>query len=177
MSEEPRQEDLLREAAAGDPEALSRLYHRYAEDLYRLAFGLTESSADAHDVVQDVFVGLPEALRAFEGHGSFERWLKRIAVRAAHMKLRSRRMWKEVPLATIRNLFLGGEPGAAVERLELERAIASLPDELRVVVVLKEIEGLSHREIGELLGITRELSAVRHHRAMRALRITLSEEP
>lgn len=169
VSEQPKEADLLEAATRGDPEALSRLYHGHAEGVYRLAFRLTESSADAQDVVQDVFVGLPEALRSFRSHGSFDGWLRRITARTALMKLRSQRLRREVPLSAFGHLLHRGE-AAPVDRMTLERAIASLPEELRFVIVLKEIEGFSHKEIAELLGISRANSEIRHYRALRALR-------
>lgn len=172
MSEQPEQAELLKAAKIGDADALSQLYHRYAESVYQLAFRLTESSADAQDVVQDVFIGLPEALRSYRGEGSFDGWLKKIAARAALMKLRSQRLRREVPLSAFGHLLQRRE-AAPVDRMTLERAIASLPKELRFVVVLKEIEGFSHREIADLLGISRANSEVRHYRALRALRVIL----
>lgn len=173
MSEQPRETDLLRRVRAGDPEALSSLYHRYADDVYSLAFRLTESSADAQDVVQDVFLGLPEALRSLQQQGSFASWLKRMAARCALMKLRSQRIRGEVPLAAFGHLMQRRDVGPTVDRLALERAISALPEALRFVVVLKEIEGFSHREIAELLGISRANSEVRHYRALKALRAAL----
>lgn len=173
MSEQPREAGLLREAVAGDPEALRRLYDRYADEVYRLAFRLTESSADAQDVVQDVFLGLPEALRSYAGEGQFEGWLKKVAARTALMKLRRQRMRREVPLSRFRHLLVGGEGTPTVDRMTLERAIAALPESLRFVVVLREIEGLSHREIASVLGISRTSSEVRHFRGLKALRAYL----
>ena len=175
MSEQPKDSDLRRAAIAGEPEALSLLYHRHAEAVYRMAFRLTESSADAQDVVQDVFVGLPEALRSFRGEGSLQGWLKKLAARSALMRLRSQRDRREVPLAAFGHLLHRGE-ATPVDRMSLERAIAALPEEIRVVVVLKEIEGFSHREIADLLGITRAYSEVRHYRGLRALRANLRSD-
>lgn len=173
VSEQPREAGLLREAVAGDPEALRRLYDRYADEVYRLAFRLTESSADAQDVVQDVFLGLPEALRSYAGEGQFEGWLKKVAARTALMKLRRQRMRREVPLSRFIHLLAGGEGTPTVDRMTLERAIAALPEGLRFVVVLREIEGFSHREIASVLGISQTSSEVRHFRGLRALRAYL----
>lgn len=175
MSEQPKDSDLLRAAVAGEPEALSRLYRRHADAVYRMAFRLTESSADAQDVVQDVFVGLPEALRSYRGSGSLEGWLKKLAARTALMKLRSQRERREVPLSAFAHLLQRGEAGP-VDRMALERAIAALPEEFRFVVVLREIEGFTHREIADLLGISRTYSEVRHYRALKALRAYLRSD-
>lgn len=170
MERRPRETGLLRRAREGDPEALRRLYELHADRVYRLAFRLTESSADAQDVVQDVFLGLPEALPTYEGEGPFEAWLKRMAVRTALMKLRRRRRRREVPLSVFAHLLSAGEEPPAVDRLTLERAIAALPEKLRFVVVLREIEDLSHRQIADLLGISRGAAQGRHFRALEALR-------
>jgi RNA polymerase sigma-70 factor (ECF subfamily) len=145
------EERILYAVAEGDPNALARLYERYADMLYGLAFRLTESTADAEDIVHDVFVGLPEAIRSYEGRGSFEGWLKRVTVRRALVQLRQHRIRRETPLSAIARLpTRTSDPGVKVT---LDRALASLPERMRVVVVLKEAVGLSHTEIARLLGI------------------------
>lgn len=151
VEERFREQRILHAVAEGDPDALAGLYDRYADTLYGLAFRLTESPADAEDVVHDVFVGLPEAVRTFEGRGNFEGWLKRVTVRRALVQLRQRRIRRESPLSAIARLPTRAvDPGANVT---LDRVLASLPERMRVVVVLKEAVGLSHTEIAELLGI------------------------
>ncbi len=166
----------LARAARGDSGAIRALHDRYVESLYEVAFRLTQSSADARDVVQEVFVGLPEALPSFEGRGSFGGWLRKIAVRASLMKLRRRRRRREVSLAYLRGrLPFDDASDAVLDRLAVERAVAALPPEMRAVVLLKEVEGYSHREIGRLLGISEGASAVRLHRARKVLRRVLAE--
>lgn len=161
-------------AANGDPEALRELHSRHAESLYEAAFRLTQSAPDARDVVQEVFVGLPEALSKYAGRGSFEGWLRKVAIRTALMKLRRRRHRREVPLGFLRaRLPTRDVSDAVLDRLEVERALAELPADLRAVVVLKHVEGYSHREIGRLLGITEGASQVRLHRARKELRRSL----
>src|ERR1043165_8907600 len=81
--------DTLAAARSGSADALGTLFARHAGLVYRVALRLTASDADAQDIVQDVFVGLPEALRGYEEHGSFEAWLKRVAVRCALMRMRA----------------------------------------------------------------------------------------
>jgi RNA polymerase sigma-70 factor, ECF subfamily len=159
---------LLAAARQGSTEALGQLYGRHAGDLYSLAFRLTGTREDAEDVVQDVFVGLPRALRAYDERGRFGAWLGQVAARVALMRLRSRGALREDDLAA------AGEPAAPrgadpVDRIAAQRALQRLPDGLRSVFVLKEIEGYSHAEIGALLGITAENSAVRLSRAWKLL--------
>src|SRR5213593_5157435 len=89
---------LIAEARAGGPEALAALYLEHGGALFRLAYRLVGAREDAEDVVHDVFVGLPEALRRYEERGSFAPWLKRVTARLALMRLRSRRRRREVAL-------------------------------------------------------------------------------
>jgi RNA polymerase sigma-70 factor, ECF subfamily len=159
---------LVRETRGGSTAALGRLYERHAPVVITVALRLLGSRADAEDVLQDVFVGLPDALAAYEERGAFAAWLRRVTVRTALMSLRRRSRTSHVPLA-------GSDPFAAPERepergIAARRAIDALPDALRVVFVLREVEGYSHAEISELLGITRTASALRHHRAWKLIR-------
>ena len=154
-------------ARAGDPDALASLYRAYGAALYRLAYRLTGTPQDAEDVVHDVFVGLPEALGRYEERGSFAGWLKRVTARVALMRLRTRSRRREVML----NATLPADQRPAdVESMALETAINALPDRLRSVLVLKEVEGYSHAEVSELLGISEGTSRVRLNRAMKRLR-------
>jgi RNA polymerase sigma-70 factor (ECF subfamily) len=157
-------------ARAGDPAALASLYRAYGAVLYRLAYRLTGTAQDAEDVVHDVFVGLPEALGQYEERGSFAGWLKRVTARVALMRLRTRTRRREVALdATLPS----ADRPADVESEALQAAIDTLPDVLRSVLVLKEVEGYSHAEVGELLGISEGASRVRLNRALKRLRKTL----
>ena len=159
-------------ARAGDPDALASLYRAYGAALYRRAYRLTGTPQDAEDVVHDVFVGLPEALGRYEERGSFAGWLKRVTARVALMRLRTRSRRREVML----NATLPADQRPAdVESMALETAINALPDRLRSVLVLKEVEGYSHAEVSELLGISEGTSRVRLNRAMKRLRKMLED--
>lgn len=171
----PPAHDLLQRAAAGHPEALAALYERYTAVVHRAAHRLTGSRADADDVLQDVFVGLPEALRRFAGRGSLEGWIRRIAIRTSLMRIRGASRRREVPLDDARPRA-SADAAAGVDRAALERALAALPGALRVVFVLKEVEGYSHAEIARLLGIREGASEVRLHRARKSLRTLLHED-
>ena len=159
--------DIIR-VRAGDPAALGALYHVFGTALYRLAFRVTGSREDAEDVVQDVFVGLPEAIGRYEERGQLGPWLKRVTMRVALMRLRSPIRRREVPLEAAGGIR--AHDGDIVATTDLESAIAALPDPLRCVLVLKELEGYSHDEVAESLGITVGTSRVRLLRALKALR-------
>jgi RNA polymerase sigma-70 factor (ECF subfamily) len=153
------------------PDALARVYERYGDVVYRIAYRLTHSRAEAEDVLQDVFVALPEALGSYAARGSFEGWLRRVAVRATLMRMRRTKRRHEVSLEQVGQGALGSSgAGALVARLTLEQALGRLPEPLRTVFVLKEVEGFDHREIGTMLGISAGASETRLHRARRQLR-------
>ena len=165
-------ETSIEGARAGDPEALASLYRAYGAALYRLAYRLTGTPQDAEDVVHDVFVGLPEALGRYQERGNLAGWLKRVTARVALMRLRTHTRRREVALdATLSS----PDRPAAVESEGLQAAIDALPEPLRSVLVLKEVEGYSHAEVGELLGISEGASRVRLNRAMKRLRRTLED--
>ena len=164
---------LVAAGRTGDPAALAALYRQFAGVAMAVAYRLLLSRADAEDVVHDLFLGLPEALRKYDERGALAAWLKRVTVRLALSRLRapSRR---EVALEEAG--AVGVAPADPAGRIDLADALAALPASLRAVLVLKEIEGFSHAEIAGLLGISTGASEVRLHRALRALRRALSEE-
>ena len=168
-------DDLVRSARAGDPAAIAGIYERYAAALYRSAYRLTGSAADAEDVVHDVFVGLPEALRRYEERGTFGAWLGRVVVRLALMRARGQRRRREVALDDVppASPSFAAPPDAGVDAADLHRAVLALPDGLREVLVLKQFEGYAHDEIAALLGITPGASRVRLARALESLRRAL----
>ena len=159
---------LARQAHSGSPTAIAELYQRYGRAVYRIAYRLTGSQADAEDVLQDVFLGLPEALRTYAARGSLGAWIGRVATRAALMRLRSVRRKNEVTFEE--SAVHPTTTSAPADRLAIQAAIEALPDALRVVFVLRAVEGYSHSEIASLLGIRVGSSKVRFHRARKRLR-------
>jgi RNA polymerase sigma-70 factor, ECF subfamily len=157
----------------GDMTALSVLYQRHSRALMAVAFRLLGSRERAEDVVHDVFVGLPEALRKYDERGTLLPWLKRVTARVALGMLRRERIAGEVDIEAAGDLHARArEPES---RMSVESALAAIPDSLRAVVVLKEIEGFSHAEIADMLGISRGASEVRLHRALAAMRAHLTK--
>ena len=155
---------------------LDELYWRYANSLLRLAFNVLGSRDDAEDVVQDVFVGLPLALDRYEERGAFGGWLKHLTKRSELMHLRRRVNSRTDSLDADAPNTHQARADRVLERIDLERAIASLPEPLRIVFVLSRVEQLSHDEIAGVLGIRRGTSEVRLHRAIRRLRQLLEEK-
>ena len=163
---------LAERAAAGDRDALSSLYDEYSEQLFAVAYRLTGSSADAADVLHEVFSRLPETLQSFDRGRSLPPWLRTVTTRAALEQLRRERQRCEAPLPdgledeTLRTPWV-------LDFIVLERALSSLPEDLRQVIVLKAMLGYSHEEIGKLLGIRPATSRGRLYRARAALHAQL----
>lgn len=171
---EPRLDlDAVRRGESG---ALGEAYRRHAGGLFAMLRGLLGSEAEAEDVLHDVFVGLPEALRQYEERGAFGGWLRRVAARVALERLRRGRRRAEVDLAALPALSTRAEADALPDRMLVEAALAALPDTLRVVVVLRELEGWSHRDIARFLGLREGAVMTRHSRAMARLRTALEGE-
>src|SRR6267378_2588786 len=147
VPEQPNSARLVGSARNGDPEALGTLYDAFGADLFRLAYRLTGTREDAEDVVHDVFVGLPEALVRYDERGRLESWLKRVAARVSLMRLRQRSRRREVALEAVAGQRSPETPGDVAA---LQDAVAALPDRLRSVVVLEEMEGYSHAEVAAL---------------------------
>ena len=166
-------QDVVTAARRGEGAALAALYREHGVAAYRLAYHLTGTREDAEDVVHDVFVGLPEALRRYEERGRLESWLKRVVARVALMRLRQLGRRREVSLDAVAG---HPSPEASADQATLHDAVAALPDPLRAVLVLKEIEGYSHAEVGALLGISAGASRARLLRAITRLRRTLGED-
>ena len=172
----PLEDTLATRIRSGSTEALEELYRVAGARLLALAWRLTLDRADAEDVVHDVFVGLPRALGAYRDRGAFRAWLQRLVVRTALMRRRGegRRSVRDSAYAAEleRAESCGDPPGSD----GAGRLLARLPDSLRVVVVLREIEGMSHREVAKALGISEAASRVRLIRGMERLRRLLREE-
>lgn len=166
----PTEAGLLKAARSGSHEALGELFREYGQQMLNVAYRVTGSTHDAEDVVQDLFAGLPEALRGYDGTGSFAAWLRRLATRVALLWLRRERRRNRRDQRVAEEATAEVRPVPVEARLTLERVLNRMPEDLRAVYVLKEVEGYAHADIAELLGITTGASETRLHRARRFLR-------
>ena len=142
--------DAMRRAQAGDDSAFEQLYREHVGRVYALCLRMSADAVAARELTQDVFVRAWERLDSFRGESAFASWLHRLAV----------------PPAATRD-------GSPVLRLDLEAAVAALPPGARRVLVLHDIEGYEHAEIGKLLGIAEGTSKAHLFRARRLLREVL----
>lgn len=167
--------DAIAATRAGDPSALAALYVAHGAVVRRVAYRILGDSDEAEEIVQDVFVGLPEALRHYREQGAFEPWLRTLAARTALMRLRAAQRRRGAPLDEAASIAVLPEADRLPTRLALAAAIATLPETLRLVFILKEMEGHSHAEVAALLGIRVGTAEVRLHRALRRLRDILED--
>ena len=161
---------LIQQVRAGDPIALGALFDRHGEMVYRVCYRLLGRREDAEDAAQDVFGGLSVAVARYEEAGTFDAWLRRVAVRTALMK---RRAESRRPAESMADRDAVGRAPDEALKITIGDSIASLPAALRDVVVLRLIEGYAHDEIARLLGISVSASKTRLHRAIHQLQVTL----
>ena len=186
-----RDADLVERLCRHEPGATEALVAVYGDRVYRLAIGITGNHSDAEEVVQDALWTVVRKIDTFRGDSGFGSWLYRIVANAAYGTLRrgyGRRLDRSLDEA----LPVFDEQGQPPEpitdwsprvddpsvqselRTVLTAALDDLPPEYRAVVVLRDVEGLSHRKISEVLGITVASAKARVHRARLFLRKRLT---
>ena len=142
---------FVTQAAAGSREAFDELVRRYRRPVYNLVRALTAGDGDAEDLVQDVFVRAFRAIVGFRGDSAFKSWLYRIAVNVVHTHHQRRRTREAFSGGRMAEADLGDVPDggnleeAVLQRQVIERALAALPEHLRVLVVLRDVHGLKYR--------------------------------
>jgi RNA polymerase sigma factor (sigma-70 family) len=168
--------DDVRAAVAGDRAAFQRLYRRHVDRIHGAVLRLAGyDHARAEDLTQDAFVRAWQKLGEFRHESAFGTWLYRLAVNVALMDLRSRHAH---PVGFVDHDSLpeqGETPFCAAERDELERGIARLPSRARAVLVLHDVEGWRHEDIGKELDMAVGTSKAQLHRARALLRKFLGE--
>ncbi len=161
---------LVRRAASGDDAAFEGLYRRHVARIHSLVRRMTDAT-QADELTQDVFVRAWDKLASFRGESAFGTWLYRLAVNVVLSRRRSDRTERGWLLGDDSALELVGQrsvhPGVA---LDLEQAIARLPEGARQVFVLHDIEGWTHEEIAADLGLVPGTSKSQLSRARAALR-------
>jgi RNA polymerase sigma-70 factor (ECF subfamily) len=167
---------LARAAGAGDRAAFQRIYERHADKVYGAVYRLAGyDHARAEDIAQEAFVRAWQKLHSFRAESSLGTWLYRLAVNVALMDIRARGADPVRMLDPDEMPETGETPFCAAEREELERAIAQLPPRARAVLVLHDIEGWRHEDIGHELGMAVGSSKAQLHRARGLLRKMLGE--
>jgi RNA polymerase sigma-70 factor (ECF subfamily) len=166
---------LIAAAAGGDLAAFERLYRQFSPRVFGLCLRLTGQREAAEDCTQESFVAAWRALAGFERRSRFSTWLHRIAVHTVLARRRGLRVEYEVaePATGLPEV---ADPGSEAPPLDLERAIASLPDGARHVLVLVGIYGFSHAEAAQALDIAEGTCKAQLHRARGLLAAALGLE-
>ncbi|MGD8323200.1 MAG: RNA polymerase sigma factor [Gammaproteobacteria bacterium] len=167
---------LVRRARSGEEAALAALYHSVATDVYTLVRRVTGSAELAEDVLHESFIDALTKLDDLRDDAAFAPWLKRIAVNRALSHLRSSWVSKRVDWTQDDFMRLPAPLEQACDSARLEAALDALPHAARVVVWLYDVEGYTHREIGELMGLSESFSKTRLARAHASLRAMLGDE-
>jgi RNA polymerase sigma-70 factor (ECF subfamily) len=167
---------LARRAARGDVQAFEALYRAEHRRIYAAVWRLVGGhEARAEELTQDAFVRAWRSLPGFRFEAPVGAWLHRLAVNTALMDLRARRDAEDLEVDDS-TLSLQAAPRQAQEhQIDLQAAILKLPSRARAVLVLHDIEGLTHEEIGESLGIAPGSCKAHLHRARQHLRRALGD--
>ena len=165
---------LVERASDGDRAAFEELYRRHRGRIYGLLWRLAGGDAAlAEDLLQEAFVRAWQKLESFRGDSRFGTWLHRLSANVAltDRRIRMRRVKRETPLeGTVERSIAGAPDVSAPQQMDLEGAIAALPERARSVLVLYDIEGYTHAEIAELTGMAVGSSKAQLHRARRLVR-------
>lgn len=156
--------------------AFEELYGAYAGRLYNVACRLLGNPADAEDLVQDAFLQAHRKLDTFRGDAALGTWLHRLLVNLGLDHLRSRAGRTAQATAGMDDVKIVPvtRPETVVERIDLEQAIARLPEGSRAAFVLHDVEGLDHKEVAAVLGVSEGTSKSQLHKARLKLREMLS---
>jgi RNA polymerase sigma-70 factor (ECF subfamily) len=161
---------LVAQAARGDVGAFEQLYARSAGRVYAVCVRMTGDPQRARELTHDAFVRAWERLSTFRGEAAFETWMHRLAVnvvltaRRGERRREARMVPSEETAGESEAAF--GRPGPDVEaRIDLERAIATLPPRAREVFVLHDVEGYKHEEIADRLELQASSVRAQLHRA------------
>ncbi|HEX9366267.1 MAG TPA: sigma-70 family RNA polymerase sigma factor [Vicinamibacterales bacterium] len=151
---------LVEAAAGGSRDAFDELVRRHQAAMIRLARVLTSGRGDAEDLAQDVFVRAWRSLRSFRGESTFRTWLHRVAINVIRTSQSRQGRLMRVFVSRDRedpppDPASGEEPVDATlaRRQVIDRALAALPDDLRVAVTLRDMQGLDYKEIAAALDV------------------------
>lgn len=180
---EQNDEALVRLAQGGDTRAFDELVVRYRDKVYRLALRILRHEEDAAEALQEAFLSAYRGLKNFKVESTFSTWLYRVATNAALMRYRRRREG-HVSLEQSQSPNGDGEPMAIPDwsaqpldelldqetREVMNESVQRLPEDLRTVFLLRDVEELSNAQVAEVLDLTIAAVKSRLHRARKGLR-------
>jgi RNA polymerase sigma-70 factor, ECF subfamily len=168
-------EELVRRAQAGDQRAMNELVERHQGVVFRVVLGIVGDQDEAADATQDTFLRAFRALDRFRGEARFRTWLLTIATNVARGMLRKRDRRKERPLDDASQVpdegtDATGELTRAEEAERVTELLSRLPEKQRLAVQLRTQDGLSFRQVGEIIGSSEGAARVNYHHGIRRLR-------
>jgi RNA polymerase sigma-70 factor (ECF subfamily) len=177
-------EQIVERALSGDAEAFGEIVRRWERKVFALAYGMLGREEEARDATQETFLAAFRNLRGFRGDARVSSWLHRIAVNQCITRQRRTKVRNEAAIADEQDRHavnfsvpLDLSPAKVVEGREgiqaVRRAVNSLPLELRQVVVMKEFEELTFREIATILDLPLSTVKSRLYTAMKQLQMRL----
>ncbi|MBN2190799.1 MAG: RNA polymerase sigma factor [Candidatus Aureabacteria bacterium] len=175
--------DLIEKASAGDESAFEQIIRSHQENVYFLAYRMTGSHEDADDVVQEVFISVYKNIGKFRKEAGLGTWIHRIAVNKAINRLRRRKVRKETNLDEMENFAVPAdrEPGLSgmsdpkdilnirEKRTIIDAALKKLPAKHSSVIVMFDLQEMSHSEIAKVLKISEGTVRSRLHYARKKL--------
>jgi RNA polymerase sigma-70 factor, ECF subfamily len=180
-------DELVALARIGDVDAFDEIVERTSIEVHGLALRLTGNEDDACDVVQEAYLRAFRSIRRFRGEASVTTWLYRIVANCSANHHRTSKRRRETPLnapvaesVVSTDALEAGSDGLILrvdERDRLIEALNRLSPALRAPIVLHDVYGFAHADIGASLGISRSAAKVRLHRARRQLKEALTETP
>jgi RNA polymerase sigma-70 factor (ECF subfamily) len=180
-STEVSEAEAIEKAKQGDAEAFQALYDRHKRRVYSLCLRMTANTAEAEDLTQEAFLQLYRKIATFRGESAFSTWLHRLSVNVVLMHLRK----KNLPVVSLEETTQGGgeedtpkkDFGAedvalagSIDRLQLQKAVDSLPPGYRTIFVLHDVQGYEHNEIAGIVGCSIGNSKSQLHKARMKLR-------
>ncbi|WP_130861926.1 RNA polymerase sigma factor [Bacilliculturomica massiliensis] len=168
-------EEQMERIARRDQEALGMLYQRTKSAVYGFVLSILKNTQDAEDVLQDTYIQIYTAADTYLAKGKPMAWILTIARNQAMMKLRDRKKTADIPQEDWENC-LAENPGLSHEdRLVLQTVLGTLSGEELQIVMLHAAAGFRHREIASLLSLPLSTVLSKYNRAMKKLRVKLTE--
>ena len=145
---------LIQRACEGDARAVRALYERFAPRVYAVVRRIAGDDEMARDYAQEAWIRVIRALPTFRGDARFSTWLHRIAVNSALQAARKAETRRKYEAPALEEAALPPASGDALLERRLEAALDQLPQGMRQVLILHDVEGYTHDDIGEVLGVT-----------------------
>ena len=166
------EKELIQACLQNERLAQKELYNRYSKAMYSSAYRITNDFELANDVLQEAFIKIFKNLAKFRQESTLGAWIKTIVVRTALSKIKKLKIFDELEEHHTKHMI---DRGDFLNAEYLERAIKALPEGYRAVLLLNEVEGYSHKEVAEMLGISTGTSKSQLFYAKKRLRAMLKE--